>query len=282
MSKKITVYTPETAYQNPLQVVLEVFRDFRDSHDLARRLAIRDITSQYRQSILGIAWAFIIPLANTLTWVFLNGTGIVAVGDTPIPYPAYVFSGTMIWAILVYAINSPQAETVSNKAILTKIHFPREALILSGFYKLSFNGLIKIALVVVALMSFGIFPTWIFLYFPFALLCMIMFGLTIGLIIAPVGTLFNDVGKALQTGFKFVMYVTPVLFPMPTAGVAKYIFEFNPLSYFILVNRDLLTGITPQYLNTFVILSVLSFVVFIMATVVYKKVMPILIERMST
>ena len=123
--------------------------DVYHSRFLARQLAIRDIKAQYRQSYLGIIWAFIGPLTTAFVWIFLNSTGTVKLTDTGMPYPVYAFTGTLLWSIIVDAINSPMASTNGARSILSKINFPKEALIISGIYKLLFNSSIKILLVFV-------------------------------------------------------------------------------------------------------------------------------------
>ena len=93
---KVAVYTPESSMANPFRMARAMFADLWAGRELAWRLAVRDISAQYRRSFLGILWALILPLANTVVWLFLNGSGIVQLQETPIPYPVYVFSGTML------------------------------------------------------------------------------------------------------------------------------------------------------------------------------------------
>ena len=57
-------------------------KDFFSSHFLAKQLATRDIKSQYRQSYLGIIWAFITPITSAFVWLFLNLTGTIKLSDT--------------------------------------------------------------------------------------------------------------------------------------------------------------------------------------------------------
>ncbi|AGA35478.1 ABC-2 type transporter-like protein [Thioalkalivibrio nitratireducens DSM 14787] len=59
-----------------------MFRDIWRGRGVAWRLAVRDISAQYRQTALGLMWALILPLANTAVWIFLNGSGIVQVSVT--------------------------------------------------------------------------------------------------------------------------------------------------------------------------------------------------------
>jgi lipopolysaccharide transport system permease protein len=105
--QRVTIYTPDSLLTNPLKLVREMFRDLVSSRELAWRLTVRDLSAQYRQTFLGFLWAIILPLANTLVWIFLSRSGVVNVSETALPYPVYVFTGTMLWAILMDALNAP-------------------------------------------------------------------------------------------------------------------------------------------------------------------------------
>ena len=93
---QITVYTPDSSLANPLRMAREMMKDLLASRELAWRLVVRDISAQYRQACLGILWAFILPLFNTVAWIFMNSAGVIKVADTALPYPLYVFTGTLL------------------------------------------------------------------------------------------------------------------------------------------------------------------------------------------
>ena len=95
--------------------------------------------------------------------------------------------------------------------MLAKINFPREALMVSGIYKVLFNGAIKIALLLAALMILGVYPGWSIVWFLFGVLSLILAGTALGLLITPVGLLYSDVGKSLPLLLQFLMYLTPVV-----------------------------------------------------------------------
>ncbi len=277
----VKIYSYESQFNNPWLFIREMFVDLFKSRDLAWQLTVRDIKAQYRQSILGILWAFIMPLATTITWIFLNKTGIVKLAPTGIPYPLYVFSGTLLWSIFMESLNSPLKLSKAAKRTLSKINFPREAIIISGIYQSMFNGIIKITLIIATFLIFGIYPGWNLLLFPFAFLSLVIAGTTIGLLITPIGLLYTDIGRAIPLAMQFVMYITPVVFPIPKDGWVNLLFTYNPLTQLIMVCRDWLSGTATLYLNGFLIVtSILIFVLFI-AWAIYRLVMPIIIERMS-
>lgn len=277
----VTLYTPDSSLASPATLLRQMLGDLAGSRELAWRLAVRDISAQYRQAILGILWAFILPIANTLTWIFLNGSGVVAVGDTALPYPIYVFTGTMLWAIFMDALNAPLQQTTAAKAMLAKLNFPREALILSGIYQTLFNAGIKIALLLAVLLWLGVYPDWSLLLFPIGILSLILVGTAIGLLLTPVGILYTDIGRGLPLMLQFLMYVTPVVFPMPKEGLAATLFNLNPLTSVIVTTRDWLTAQPTGLLGAFLLVNLVTVVLLLVVWVVYRLAMPILIERMS-
>ncbi|MBU4316532.1 MAG: ABC transporter permease [Proteobacteria bacterium] len=277
----VTIYSQESQLRRPWKMICAMFADLWLGRELALQLAIRDIRAQYRQAALGLLWAFILPLAHTLTWIFLSGSGIVKISNTGLPYPVYVFTGTMLWAIFMDAINAPLQQTISAKPMLAKINFPREALVVSGVLQTLFNSVIKIVLLVSVLMFMGIYPGWHLLLLPLGILSLILAGTALGLLITPVGVLYTDIGKSLPLLMQFLMYLTPVVFPMPKGGLAAIIFNLNPLTPLIVNSRNWLTGSSAEFTSYFFMVN--GFVLFLLVAVwvVYRAAMPILIERMS-
>lgn len=279
---RITIYTPESLLAHPRAMLCEMIRDLIASGELGWRLAVRDISANYRQTFLGFLWAIILPLANTLVWIFLSRSGVVTVSETALPYPVYVFTGTMLWAIFMDALHAPLHVTTAAKGMLTKINFAREALILAGIYQTLFNTGIKVILMIVTLLALGFYPGWNLILFPLGILSLILVGTALGLLITPVGLLYTDIGKAIPLLMQFLMYFTPVVFPMPKEGWTATLFQANPLTPLILSSRDWLTGFSPEYVGHFLLINAISIILLMIFWVIYRLAMPILIERMGS
>lgn len=263
------------------RLLKDSLRDIYTSRFLAKQLAIRDIKAQYRQSFLGIFWAFITPLTTAFVWIFLNKTGTIQLTNTGVPYPVYAFSGTLLWSIITDAINSPISNTNASKGIMSKINFPKEALIISGIYKLLFNSSIKIVLLVVFVFSYGVGYHASLLLFPLTIIGAILFGTTIGLFITPIGMLYKDISKMITIGLGLLMYITPVVYAVPKEGIMKTIMEYNPFTPLILTTRDFVVGADPIYLSYFIGLTLACVPLLFFALVFYRISIPIIVERMS-
>ncbi|WP_139258800.1 ABC transporter permease [Chryseobacterium oranimense] len=242
----------------------------------------RDIQSQHRQSLLGFFWILAPVIINSLVWLFLNGAGVVKV-STPegTPYPVFVILGTTIWSIFAETIQSPITSVNSGKSIISKINFPKEALLMKGFYTSIFNLIIKMVPIIGILIIYNISPSWNLLLFPFYILAITIFAFTIGLIITPLGLIYTDISKILITGIPFLMYLTPVVYAVPTIGVFKFLFKFNPLTYLINDTRNTLVGAEIHSLMFTIILTAVSFIVLLIGLVIFRKSMPIVIEKIA-
>ncbi|WP_417371358.1 ABC transporter permease [Gelidibacter japonicus] len=280
MELETKVYQKENNFRIG-KMLKESLADIASSRFLSFQLAKRDIQAQYRQSYLGIIWAFVTPLTTAFVWIFLNSSGTIRVTDTGIPYPVYAFSGTLLWSIIKDAITSPMSSTNSAKGIMSKINFPKEAIIISGVYKLLFNSSIKVLLLLVFIFFYGIGFHWSLLLFPLAILGGVLFGTTLGLLITPLGMLYKDIGQLIGFGLGFLMYVTPVVYAIPKTGIIKTVMELNPFTPIILTARDLAVGMPPMYLTYFFIVIACSVPLFFIALLFYRISIPILVERMS-
>jgi lipopolysaccharide transport system permease protein len=92
--------------------------------------------------------------------------------------------------------------------------------------------------------------------------------------------LYTDIGRALTLLMQFLMYLSPVVFPMPKEGWVATVFMINPATPLILTTRDWLTGFPPEFLGYFLAVNVAASALLLVVWVAYRLAMPILIERM--
>jgi lipopolysaccharide transport system permease protein len=203
------------------------------------------------------------------------------VGDTGIPYPAYVMVGTLLWQGFVEALNSPIKLITSSKSMLAKINFPREALILAGLGEVLFNFTIRLILLVIVFVWFQIQLPITAIWAPFGVLALIALGLMIGILLAPLGILYQDVEKGLAVIIAMWLLVTPVAYVLPNSGPASLLISLNPVGSLIITTRELLTTGTVSQLGNFLLITGIVFLLLFVGWVLYRLAMPYLIERMS-
>jgi lipopolysaccharide transport system permease protein len=276
----LRVYTPDSAIRNPGALVRGLIRDIQAGRELAWRLFVRDLSAQYRQTFLGYIWAFLPPLVASLTFIFLQSQGITRI-ETSIPYVAFAMMGTLLWQTFVDAIQSPLNSIQSAKAMLAKINFPREALLLGGLYMVGFNFLIRLVLLIVVMAIWKVAPGPGLMVFPFAMLGLALCGFAVGMLILPIGTLYGDVGKSVPIAAQFWMLLTPVVYPARTEGFAGWLATWNPISPLITTARESLGGGNLTQLNEAGIVMACALLISFLGLMAFRIVMPKLIERMG-
>ena len=236
----------------------------------------------YRQSILGYVWAFLPPVATTLVWVFLNSSKIVDTADTATPYPVYVMIGTLLWQIFVDAINSPLKLVTSSKAMLIKINFPREALIIAGIYEIGFNFLIRLVLFAGILGLYKVALPVSVILAPIGIIAIILLGLVIGVGLTPVGMLYQDIGRGLMIITSFWFYLTPIVYPTPASFPANLVARYNPVSPLIITTREWITSGYVEDLNAFITVTSVSLLLLFFAWLLFRIAMPHIIARLGS
>jgi len=251
------------------------------SHELALRLFIRDVSAQYRQSLLGIFWAFLPPIITGLVFIILQSKRVVNFGETDIPYPVYAIVGTTLWQLFSESISAPLQSVEKARSMLSKINFPREALFVSAFYQMVLSTAIKSVIIAGILIAFEVQVTLGLLLAPVAVLVIILLGMSVGIFLTPIGTLYSDIQRGLLMIMQLWFFVTPVVYPPPQSFPYSLIATVNPVSPILIGARDLITKGELDNMCAFLITACLTLVALLISWLLYRVSLPIIVERMS-
>src|ERR1051325_1737398 len=150
----VHVYSSGKGGRGRLQTLFRIWKEFPAAHALGWRFAERNFKAKYRQSVLGIFWLFLPPLATSILWIFLRKINVVHFSEMGVPYPLFVLTGTVLWSLFSNSLSMPLNVMQASKSLLVKINFPREALLVNAFYEIVFNFFISIIIIIVCLISF--------------------------------------------------------------------------------------------------------------------------------
>jgi len=275
------IYTPESQLRNPVKLLGEMIAGLKASRELAWRLFVRDISAQYRQTALGYAWVLIPPLATTAVWVFLNSQKILNMGQTDLPYPVYVLTGSLLWQTFVFAISNPVRVVSMNRGMLAKVNFPREALLVAAVGQTVFSVTIQMVLLVPVFILFHVSLGPAMLLAPLGILVLVGLGTAIGVLLVPIGTLYRDVERGIPILMRFWFFLTPIVYPPPTNGLASLLVGANPVSAILVTTRNWLTGQGAEGLAPFAAVSAAAAVLLVVGLTVYRVAMPHMIARMD-
>jgi lipopolysaccharide transport system permease protein len=165
--------------------------------------------------------------------------------------------------------------------MLSKINFPHEALILTAFGKALLNSVVPALLLVPAMIIYGVNLDAGALLFPLGFGVIILLGCAVGLLFVPIGALYGDVGRAIQLALRFGFFVTPVIYALPASGLTRSILLWNPVTAPLVSSRSWLIGGESVFILETAIVFGSSLFLLMLATIMFKVVMPHLIERLN-
>jgi lipopolysaccharide transport system permease protein len=241
--KGFRVYQPDAQAGWSAIVWREMAEELLRSHELIWRLFVRDFSARYKQSVLGVLWAVIMPLAVVGTFAFLNSSGVLNVGEVAIPYPAYALLGLTIWQMFAGGLAECSNAIVAGGGMVVKINFPKEALVIASLGQALVETLIRTGLLVFIFSYYRVMPQWTTVFFPVLLFPLLLLTLGLGFLLSLLNVLFRDVGHMVTLGTMLLLFLTPVLYPPADSGILAAVSAYNPLAALVVGARDMvITG----------------------------------------
>lgn len=188
--------------------------------DLTLRLAQRTVSSEFKGTALGRIWSFINPLATIAVFSIIFGLvfrGSVAPGKNSgiDSFALWIGIGVICWNFLSGTILSGMNSLVANAGLLTKVYFPREALIYSTILAMGYDFLFELFVLLIisaAVGGTGVIPLIPVLLFIAFLTALFSTGLSLFLSIATV--YFRDLSHVWQIFNQIWMYASGVVFSL--------------------------------------------------------------------
>jgi lipopolysaccharide transport system permease protein len=243
---------------------VSIFKEIRDNRWLIFQLFKRDFTALYKQSLLGILWAFVIPIVAVGTFVLLNSSGVFNVGDIAVPYPLYAVLGIAFWQLFSAGLIASSNSLVLAGSMITKINVSKKSLVIASTGQALVSFVIQFGVAIVLMIGYMAKPSVFILAVPLLIIPILLMMLGLGFTLSLLNGVIRDIGNVLSVVMTFLLFLTPILYAKPSSGALATISSYNPLYYLVSVPRSLiLTGTTTEW-GPFALASALSLVIFIL------------------
>lgn len=262
------VYTPDSHIGMGLGVWAQMAKELVDSRELTWRLFLRDFSARYRQSFLGYLWAVVPSIVTAATFTVLKGANVLPIQGTSLPYPVFVLLGMTVWQLFSVGLTNATQSLVNAGAMITKINFPRETLVLSAVGQSVLQFLIGCVLVAVSFALYHTVPAWTVLLIPLAMVPLVLFTIGVGYIFALVNGVLRDAGQMVAFVLMFGMFLTPVVYPAPAHShkmIINLLVMLNPISPFVNAAQDLTSRGHLAQPGSYAVGCVVSVVVFLLS-----------------
>ena len=248
MEKYDVVIEPKTGW---FDLDLEGLWKYRD---LILLFVKRNFIAQYKQTILGPAWAIIQPMLTTVifTVVFGSMAGLSADG---VPSFLFYMSGTITWTYFSSCLTKTADTFTGNARIFGKVYFPRLVMpistVLTNLIAFSIQFTMFLGFLVFYVVRGEVHPSIYMLLLPLIVVQMAMLALGSGIIISALTTKYRDLKMLISFGVQLWMYGTPVAYDIrivPQKLLGMYM--LNPMTPIINSFRKAFLGIgvfQPRY-----------------------------------
>lgn len=187
------------------------WREIWEARELVGMLAWRDVSVRYRQTLIGVAWVLIQPLATTLVFWAIFGR-LARLPSDGVPYPLFTLAGLAGWNYVSHVVSGAAGSLIDNAGLLGKVYFPRivlpAAVVLAGLLDFA----ITLTLLFLGLALYGIVPGAQVVWLPLVLVVMVALSLGLGLGLASINAQFRDVRYAIPFALQLWLYASPVAY----------------------------------------------------------------------
>jgi len=204
--------SPHRLVIEPGRAERQYWRDLWRYRELFYVLAWRDISVRYKQTVIGVAWALIQPLATMLVMTVIFGYVAKLPSEGAAPYAIMVFAAMLPWQFFSTSLSSASQSLVGNANLISKVYFPR-MIIPAGAVITSFvDFLISFVILLGMMVWYQFWPDWRILTLPLFVALAFLAAMGPGLLITALNVKYRDFRYVIPFLVQFGLYVSPVGF----------------------------------------------------------------------
>ena len=207
-----------------------VSEEFTQYKELLLMLTWRDIKIRYKQSLMGFAWAVLMPVLVVSSGLIVM-VAFAAMSGKPINKldVLSVAVKSVPWAFFVSAVRFATNSLVMNKELVTKIYFPREILPLSAVFANLFDFFVASSVLTIILIVTRVGVSIHLLWVPALLLLLLFQTAGCGMLLACGNLFFRDVKYLVEVLLTYGVFFTPVFYSATLLGKWGFLLLLNPI-----------------------------------------------------
>lgn len=205
-------------------------RELWQYRELLYFLVWRDIKVRYKQSVLGILWIIIQPLATMVVFSLLFNQILGIGSDSEIPYPIFTYVALLPWTYFASTLNRGSTALVNNRNLISKIYFPRLIVPVANVLAGLVDFAIAFAILLGLMVYYDITPAGQIWLLPLALLLAVVTALGVVLWLSALNVQYRDVQYVAPFLVQIWMYATPIIYPATRIPAQwQWLYNLNPM-----------------------------------------------------
>lgn len=212
---------------------------------LIQQLVQRDFKVRYKRSVLGVFWSFLNPLLMMIVQYIVFSQLFKSDIDN---YPVYLLSGLVVFNFFNEGVGQALGAVVGNASLITKVYIPKYIYPVTRVLSSGINLVMSLIPLGIAALVTGEQVTRAYLMLPYILLCLMVFTIGFGMILAAAMAFFRDVQFLWGIASMLWMYLTPLFYPVSIVpeGFRPAVMG-NPMYVFVSAVRSIvMEGTAPR------------------------------------
>jgi ABC-2 type transport system permease protein len=187
-------------------------REVWEYRELLSLLVRREIKVRYKDSVLGLLWTLIRPLAMLAVYYFAIGKFLGAQRAIP-DFAIYIFTGLTAYQLFSEIVSGGTGSILGNAGLVKKIYLPREVFPLATVGSSLFNFVVQLGVLVAATFAVSRVPTGErLLFLPLSVAVLLVWGMALGFMLAAVNVYLRDVQYLVEISLVVLFWTTPTVY----------------------------------------------------------------------
>ncbi len=193
-------------------------------------LAWRDVAVRYKQTVIGLAWALVQPLATMLIFSTIFGKLAKLPTEGSAPYALMVYAGLLPWQLFSTSLTGAAGSLIGNANLISKVYFPRLIVPTASVVVAFIDFLVGFAILLALMIWYQFLPSWQILTLPLFIVMAFLASLGPGLWITALNVKYRDFRYIIPFLVQFGLFVSPVGFSSSVIPDAwKTLYYLNPM-----------------------------------------------------
>ena len=189
----------------------------------------RDMKVRYKQTVIGVAWAVLQPLAMVLVFTLFFGK-LAKLPSEGIPYPLFAYAGLLPWQTFSRTISESANCLIADQRLITRVYFPRLLVPLSTTMAALVDFAIAALLLGVLMLGYGMAPAPSVMWLPLFVGLMLATALGVGFWLSALNLEYRDVRYVLPFVSQLWLFLTPVVYPSSMVPSRwRLLYGLNPM-----------------------------------------------------
>jgi lipopolysaccharide transport system permease protein len=238
---------------------------------VATALARRNLKARYRQTLLGVVWVLIQPLALGLIMAYFFNL-IAREGYFGVPFAAWFITGLAIWGPVMKIMGEGSLSLVSNQNLVTRVYLPRPLIPVS----VALTTLVDLAFTLVAafvvILLFGFRPTALYLLLPFFIVVAYIAMIGASLFLGAINVAYRDVQVAIPFIERLLFFLSPLLYPAELVPEALLpVYYLNPMALVLTGFQWVMLEAAPPPAYAYVEGTAVAILMLVVGLIVFRK-----------